>query len=619
MHSRSFRSAVAVLSLVLLTACGGKDNDENGAPRSNPSGTTPAGNNGGAIGPGGGGTPGDGGTTGGAGGGTGTGTGTGTTGGETGGKGGTSGTTELSPPMTAAAASRFLAQASFGPTMDSINSVASGGAQAWIKAEFGKPQTLHRAYMDKIQATYTGDDKVNQDQMLESFWKQAATADDQLRQRIAFALSEIFVVSFQDGKISENAHGVSGFYDMLGQHAFGNFRDLLQGVSTHPMMGMYLSFLRNEKESGTRVPDENFAREVMQLMSIGLYQLNPDGSTKLANGKPIETYTHDDVAGMAKVLTGMSWAGPDKSDNRFKGGNEDPDRDWKPMQFYPNFHSSAEKRFLGVTVAAGGSGESDLKIALDTLFNHPNVAQFIARQLIQRLVSSNPSPAYIARVAAVFANNGAGVRGDMKAILQAVLLDTEARTISVNSKQKVREPIVRLANWMRAFHAKPASGRYKINNTDDPLTSLGESPLRSPSVFNFYRPGYVPPNTTIASAGLVAPEMQIVAEPAVTGYLNFMREAIAKGVGDEREVKADYTAELALADKPEQLVDRINLLLLNGNMTSTLRNQILTGVNSIAIPAASSSNASAVANAKNNRVYATIFLAMASPEYIVQK
>ena len=475
--------------------------------------------------------------------------------------------------------------------------------------------------MDSIAATLQGDTKLNQNNFFESFWQQAVTGDDHLRQRVTFALSQIFVVSFQDSTISNYPRGVASYYDMLATNAFGNYRNLLEAVSLHPMMGIYLTSLHNQKESGSRVPDQNYAREVMQLMSIGLYELNADGSQKLSGGKPIETYTSDDIVGMSKVFTGWSWAGPDKSDSRFYGNAKDPNMDWQPMQSYPKFHSTSEKKFLGMTIAAQSPAnpEASLKAALDKLFSHPNVGPFIGKQLIQRLVTSNPSPQYVARVAAAFDNNGQGVRGDMKAVIKAILLDSEARADVPGSNAnagKLREPVIRLANWMRAFNATSASSRFLLGSLDDPLSALAQTPMRSPSVFNFYRPGYVPPNTSIATAGLVAPEMQITGETSVTGYLNTMRDVIPNGTGSSRDVKPDYSAELALADTPDKLLDRINLLLLYGQMSTALRNQVLAAVSSVTIPANNANNA---ATARKNRVSLAIFLTMASPEYIVQK
>ena len=519
-------------------------------------------------------------------------------------------------------ASRFLGRATFGPNMAAIDALAASDSDAWFRAQFSKPQTLHRKYIDAMLAAQAaGGERTSLRTFYETFWQQGIRGEDQLRQRMAFALSEIFVISMQNESVRPQVRGVANYYDMLGQHAFGNFRDLLEGVALHPMMGLYLSHLRNQKETATRTPDENFAREVMQLFTIGLYQLNPDGSLKLSGGKPIDTYTRDDVAGLARVFTGWSWAGPDQSATRFYGGTADPDRDWRPMQNYAAYHSSGDKRFLGQSISGASSGQADLKLALDTLFNHPNAGPFFARQLIQRLISSNPSAAYVGRVAAAFANNGSGVRGDMQAVIRAVLLDPEALAPGGTTLRtgKLREPLLRLAGWIRAFDAKPASGRYRIYYLDDPLSGLGQNPLNPPSVFSFFRPAYTPPNSALASAGLVAPELQITAEPSVTGYLNFMQDAVNSGVGDNREVKPDYTRELALASDAGALLDRIDLLLMHGSMPTRLRGQILTAINGVSIPTATASNATQVATAQANRVKLAIFLTMASPAYLVQK
>lgn len=519
-------------------------------------------------------------------------------------------------------ASRFLARATFGPNMAAIDELATGGAASWFARQFAAPQTLHRKYIDNLLAVQAaGGANVNPTSFYESFWQQGIRGQDQLRQRMAFALSEIFVISTQNETVWPYTRGVASYYDMLGQRAFGNFRDLLEGVALHPMMGIYLSHLRNQKESATRTPDENFAREVMQLFTIGLVQLNADGTVKLAGGKPIDTYDRDDVTGLARVFTGWSWAGPDQSTDRFNGGVPDPDRDWKPMQNYPAFHSSGEKHFLGQSIAGATSGEADLKVALDTLFNHPNVGPFFGRQLILRLVTSNPSPAYVGRVAAAFANNGKGVRGDMQAVIRAVLLDPEALAPAGTTLRtgKLREPLLRLASWMRAFDAKAASGRYRIYYMETPMYGLGQSPLNAPSVFNFFRPSYVPPNSALASANLVAPELQLMAEPSVTAYLNFMQDTVSSGVGEALEVKPDYSQELALAADAPALLDRIDLLLMNGTMSTRLRGRLLTVLNSIDIPTGASATAAQVATAKSNRVKLAVYLTMASSDYLVQK
>jgi len=530
--------------------------------------------------------------------------------------------TSASAMLSRKEAARFLGRATFGPDMAAIDALAATTPEAWLQAQFAKPQLSHRGYVQQLLVTQAaGGAKVGYTAFYETFWRLAVRGEDQLRQRVAFALSQIFVISMQNEAVRPMVRGTASYYDTLALHAFGNFRDLLEGVTMHPMMGLYLSHLRNQKESGERTPDENYAREVMQLFTIGLYQLNADGSIKLSGGKPIDTYTRDDVAGLAKVFTGLSWAGPDQSDTRFYGGVTDANRDWRPMQFYPAFHSTAEKRFLGQTISGTSSGQADVKLALDTLFNHPNTGPFFSRQLIQRLVTSNPSPAYVGRVAAAFANNGKGVRGDMRAVVRAVLLDPDALAPAGSALRtgKLREPVLRLANWMRAFDARAPSNNYRIYYLDDPLSGLGQSPLNAPSVFNFYRPSYVPPNSAIASAGLVAPEMQITSEPSVTGYLNFMQDVINVGAGEAREIKPDYAKEISLSTDPNALVDRIDLLLLNGAMSSRLRGQIVNAVNGVALPAATKTNTTQVASAKANRVKLAIFLAMASSEYLVQK
>ena len=523
---------------------------------------------------------------------------------------------------TAPQASRFLAQSSFGANTKSIDEVVANGLISWIDRQFLKPQTLHRDYMAAAKASLPAGKVLGQNEFFESFWKQAATGDDQLRQRMAYAMSQIFVVSMQDNGIGENPMLAASFYDTLGANAFGNYRTLLEAVALHPAMGVYLTSLHNEKESGVRTPDENFAREVMQLMSIGLSELNQDGSPKIVNGAPVETYSSADIRGMAKVFTGWSWAGSDKSVTRFYGGNADPERESNPMQSYPQYHSTAEKAFLGVVIPAQSAPDpaGTLKVALDRLFNHPNVGPFIGRQLIQRLVTSNPSPAYVARVAAAFTDNGQGVRGDMKAFIKAILLDPEARSddsVGNVTAGKLREPILRLGAWLRAFNASAPSNQFLFRSMDDPLYSLGQSPMRSPSVFNFYRPGYVPPNTSIADANLVAPEMQLVGETSIVGYLNTIRDIIPNGIGgSNRDVKGDYTNELALTDTPEKLLDRINLLLMANQMSATLRSQILAAIGSVVIP---TGDPAAVTAARMNRVSLAIFLTMASPEFLVQK
>jgi uncharacterized protein (DUF1800 family) len=521
-------------------------------------------------------------------------------------------------PATRNEAARFLAQATFGPVDADIDRVMAIGYAAWIDEQFATPRG------STSQACFEANPDSNDKAVTACLWKQAVTARDQLRQRMAYALSQIFVISLADGDVDNYDRGVGAWFDMLGEQSFGNYRALLERVSLNPLMGIYLSHLANQKADGNgRVPDENYAREVMQLFSIGLVELNADGSPNTAGGAARETYTPADVSELAKVFTGWSWACPAPSERScFTRGEdndkEDANRDLKPMIAYPAYHSTEAKTFLGTTIAAQTGAADSLRIALDRLAAHPNVGPFIGRQLIQRFTTSNPSPAYVSAVARAFASSG----GDLKAMLKAVLMNPEARVVS-DTSGKVREPVLRLTAFMRAFPHRSTSGKYEIELTDSPATALGQAPLHAPSVFNFYRPGYVAPGTQSAARNLVAPELQIVNETSVAGYVNFMRDSISQGVGfpagsgiGRRDLKGDYSAELALAADVPALVDRVTTRLTYGAIGAARRTEIINAVNSIAIPGSGSTQ---IDTAKRNRVNAAILLTVAAPEFVVLK
>jgi uncharacterized protein (DUF1800 family) len=546
------------------------------------------------------------------------------------------------PPTTHADAFRLLTQATFGPTDADVASVVKSGPAAWVDAQLALPSTtsyVTRWDADtKLAATAKPDATAGAPTIASQFYKQALLSPDQLRNRVAFALSQVFVVSTQS-LVGNKSRAAASYFDMLNRDAFGNYRTLLQDVAMHPAMGLYLSSLKNMKEDPRtgQIPDQNFAREVMQLFSIGLVQLNADGTRKLdAGGAPIDTYEGDDVAGLSKVFTGFSWYGADTSNARFIGSARasDPDRLIHPMQAYPQFHSTSEKDFLGVTIApqATPNPAASLKTALDTLAAHPNVGPFIGRQLIQRLVESNPSPAYVARIAKVFADDGHGVRGNLKAVVRAILLDPEARGTAAaagDAYGKVREPVLRLTAWMRAFNARSDSGSVLIAGTDDPGLELGQSPLRSESVFNFWRPGYVAAGTETGARGLTMPELQVTTETSVAGYVNFMAAAVAKGAGQRGltntakrpDVQPDYTAELALAGDSAALVDHVAGKLIGDGAPVALRTDIRAAVDAIPVPALlpGGSNQAKVTVAKQARVCAAVLLTLATPEFIVQK
>lgn len=536
-----------------------------------------------------------------------------------------------SAPPTAAEAARLLTQATFGVTEAGIAQAQDQRINGWITTQIALPlPTLsHQAYVDAVAAANQGNFDSNT--FYQSWWRQAITEPGQLRQRTAFALSQIFVISLNDPTV--DARGVASYYDMLQRNAFGNFRTLLEDVTLHPMMGRYLTFLANQKEdaAGTRTPDENYAREVMQLMTIGLVELNNNGTPRLDGaGAQIPTYTPADIAGLAKVFTGISWYNPTPTNNTFFGGGAHADRNVLPMIFYPNFHSTSEKVFLGTTIPASPTVDvaGDLRIALDRLFNHPNVGPFISQRLIQQMVTSNPSPAYVGRVATVFNNNGSGVRGDMAAVVRAVLMDPEARDMSAvgsASFGKLREPVIRVTNWARSFGAASQTGNFLITSTSA-NTSLNQSPMSSPSVFNFWRPGFTPPATTqLGQRSLVAPEFQVVDEVTAASYINVMQDWINQGLGQTppngagRDVRSAYAAEVAIADNGQALVDRMNSLLFYGQMSATLQGRVLAGVNAITVPASNGSNQAAIDTARLNRVKTAVFFSMVSPEYLTQR
>jgi uncharacterized protein (DUF1800 family) len=550
--------------------------------------------------------------------------------------------TPPTPLVSPEDASRFLMQATFGGSQADINHLSTIGYSAWFAEQFAVPNTLHEPYAERQimlntqPACAPADAVCNQKLFLQTggdayfeqpFWSSALTGKDALRKRVQFALNELFVISSQDAIVGQMPRGVANYYDMLGNDAFGNYRQLLEDVTLSPMMGIYLSILANDKGDATRDPDENYAREVMQLLTIGLNQLNPDGTPQLdGSGNPIPTYGLTDVTAMARVFTGFSWnmAG-NTSEQAWSGygasyAGPGFGQDLLPLTAYPNHHSTDAKTFLGVTLPASGSPDpsGDLKFALDTLFNHPNTPVFVSKQLIQHLVTSNPSPAYLERVAAVFKDNGMGVRGDMQAVITAILMDDEARntaaaTFTSPNYGKVQEPLLRFAHMARAFTAVSRSGAFDAGSTEDPAYGLAEMASRAPSIFNWFAPGYSPAGTSIEQAGLTAPELEITDVTTVIGYMNNMQAALSGGYGNNGDIYMTLGTEAAMANTPDQLLARVNLLLLGGQMSSTLQSQILGAINAIPVPATGDPGAALLARAQT-----AVFLTVASPEYTAQ-
>lgn len=507
-----------------------------------------------------------------------------------------------SAPVSPMEASRLLAQATPGASRADIDRVATRGVRGWIEDQFLMPPTQSH-YDWLMEAGYGVEaNRYSTGGLDNSLWRKLISSPDTLRQRTVLALSEILVVSVLGVTGPWPQFAVANYVDILERNAFGNYLTLLREVSLSPAMGYYLTYRGNAKANGRgSQPDENYARELMQLFTIGLVELNPDGTPVAGNR---ETYDPEDVSGLARVFTG--W------DLDSGGANPvPPEALRRPMVQVGSRYESGAKAFLGVTIAAGATAQVALDTALGTLFAHPNLPPFISRQLIQRLVTSNPTPAYVARVAAAFANNGAGVRGDMKAVLRAILLDPEARDRAAAATPgygKLREPVVRFLNWARGWGAASPTGQWAIGNLSDPASRLGQSPMRSPSVFNFFRPGYVPPGGPLAQAGLTVPELQIANETSVAGYLNFMQRAIAgSNVGD---VRADYTALLAMASDSKALLDEVNLVLAAGQVPAATLATLKTALDTIV---------GTTDTGRRNRVHAALLLVLAAPEYIAQK
>ena len=535
-------------------------------------------------------------------------------------------------------AQRFLQQAAFAYTLVDSERLKAIGYRGWIDEQIAKP--VQFSHVAKLNQSNKGYDSRSWE-INDEAWFAIIRASDQLRQRWAFALSQLFVNSTMDGSTLYWGRSLAKYEDNFYSYGFGNFRDLLQSVTLNPSMGMFLSHGYNVKENpatGT-VPDQNFAREVMQLFTIGLWRLNPDGTRVLdAGGQPIPTYTQDDVVGASRVMTGFAPKGitdPRWWDNHycFCQRPQDVPTQTSPMTGYNAYHSTLAKSFLGRTIPAGSAdANGDLKIFLDTLFNHPNVGPFVGRQMIQRLVTSNPSPAYVGRVAAAFADNGAGVRGDMKAVIRAILLDPEARDPAYAARPeygRIREPILRMAQIARVFKANSQAypNTLGIPTWDyDRRKGLWQSPMHSATVFNFYYPTYSPANTELSRQGYVAPEMQISTPVSVADIDWFINDVLQNGgrtdccSDAERNtfsMRLNYSEWLPLVAQPANLVAKMNASFMAGQMSPSLQADITRAVQEEYRDRSYTSGI--VRGVPQMKLAAGLRALVLSPEYVVQK
>ena len=480
-------------------------------------------------------------------------------------------------------APRFLTQATFGPTAADIITLQAQGYTTWINNQMALPETSHRIATDADFAAFpaTSQTAAIQQNRQAAWWKISLTAPDQLRQRVAFALSEIFVTSDVASSLNGQADGLANYYDLLANDAFGNFRTLLNDLTLSPAMGNYLNMLRNAKANaakGTNA-DENYAREVQQLFTIGLNELQPDGTLMLdSSGLPIPTYNQNEIVQTANALTGWGYNSA-AANPGFYGAAADFDH---PMMAYPAFHDETQKTIVnGIVIPANQTAPQDLKMLLDALFNHPNTGPFICSQLIQRLVTSNPSPAYVYRVAQVFGNDGTGTRGNLAAVIKAILLDYEARSVTeINNAGfgKLKEPLLRMTEIFRAFNASSAEGRFPIF---DPEIPLDQAALRSPTVFNFFPPGYVQPGT-LASAGLLAPEFQITTASTAISVPNYVYSNIYTPASPSAStIVLDLSSLTADASNPANMVSTLSQLVCCNEMSPQTQQLIVSELKSL--------------------------------------
>ena len=549
----------------------------------------------------------------------------------------------VAKPASDEEAARFLLQAQFSATRAQIARVRALGFAAWFAEQAAAPAGI-TAWDWLQQRGYTAIDSYGYYatgyQVLYALWYQLIVSPDALRKRVALALSEFFVATLAGVASGWRAWVLCDYWDMLAANAFGNFRGLLGKVSTHSAIAQLLTVIGSRKADPAtgQVPDENFAREVMQLFTIGLYELNPDGSEKLgANGKPIETYRQEDVTALARIFTGYNLANVPQMRITQAGSTFDyPDISQArlPIVCNPALHDSDEVRFLRIVVPKGLTPERRMQLALDGLFLHPNVGPFFGRQMIQRLVTSNPSPGYVARVAAVFDDNGAGVRGDLNAVFRAILLDPEARGpggLSSPSFGKLREPMLRFTQLARSFTMQSQSGSWKI-------VGLPQEPLTSSSVFNFFRPGYTLPGPKGAARRLLAPEFQLVDQVTVADYVNLVRHLSALGVFVQApdhpalfvnqfdqtivstaaagyDIACQYVDELPLVPDPSALVRHLNLVLAAGQIEAATCDVI-----AAALRANFGNVLTNLPRATQEQLLSwAVTMVMSSPAYLIQK
>ncbi len=542
---------------------------------------------------------------------------------------------------------RFLGHTTFGATKAEFNKICESSQSHWFLEQTRLPASLLMPHVDKAFSEWDEESELTTfviDSPTFGFWNNAISAPDQLRQRMAFALSQILVISTKGSEVlAETPTAIAHYQDILIRNALGNYRTLLEEVTYAPAMGYYLTYIGSKKAdavSGTK-PDENFARELLQLFTIGPSKLNQDGTPAVDSlGKSKDTYTNKDITELAKVFTGFDIDVENNLDEeeRFERWMEVADL---PMIIRNKEHSTQEITFLGKTIAENTPAEEAVSLALDYIFQHPNLAPFVSTQLIKRFTSSNPSPQYVERVARTFDSGwyvvpngsliGTRQRGDLSATLAAIIFDPEISHASGSNTGKVREPILALTHWARVFDLKEAIAEYELELwSTDSSRSLSQHPYRSPSVFNFFRPGYTPPGSMTAKQGLTAPEMQLMNASSIPGFANLMTHFIFKFHNDDelkeyqellaeegrsvsiqelkRNFKPSYDYELTLARKPQHLVEHLDKLLTQNNLSNTTTQNIVDALTLLDDD-----------EDLQLRVQLATLMVMTSPGYLIQK
>jgi uncharacterized protein (DUF1800 family) len=497
--------------------------------------------------------------------------------------------------VSAAAAVRFLEQSSFGPSAEQVNQLQQAGFDSLLQSQFATPASAYPA----PAATDMGLGKVQQ-----QFFFNAVNNPDQLRQRMAFALNEIWVVG--ENKVSDPT-GYTNYIQALTNDGLGNYYSVMKDVTLTAAMGHWLDMVNNDKPGTGQHANENYARELMQLFTLGLNQLNPDGTPVLdSTGNPIPTYTQDDVMALGRALTG--WTYPTQPGQTLQKHN--PEYYGGPMVPFESNHDTGAKTLLGQSVAAGQSAEQELDSVLTIIFNHPNMPPFIGKQLIEKLVTSNPSPVYVQRVAQAFTSGkfnsyGSGKRGDMQATVAAILLDAEARrgdlaTTTDPNDGKLREPVIMMVSVARAFHAASDGSGFESRGA-----GMSEDIFNSGSVFNFFPPDNLIPQTT-----LNGPEFAIFNTNTSLARVNFINSIVYGSISSG--TKLDFSP-VTNAGTPDQMVAWLNNLLLHGAMSDSMKQSILTAI--AAITTATPPSATDL----TNQAKAAIYLVTSSSQYQVQR